>query len=120
MAASMSSAAPAGSRCVLALTPRDCRNGMPDAATLGQGRSNAMISRIAVMGAGAIGSVVGGMLTRAGRDVTLIDQWPAHVVAMQAHGLRLSGTCGEHVVPVKALHLGDAQAIGQPFDAIFL
>src|SRR5579859_1092498 len=79
-----------------------------------------MIKRIAVMGAGAIGSVVGGMLTRAGRDVTLIDQWPAHVVAMQTGGLRLSGTCGEHVVPVKAVQLCDAQALGEPFDAIFL
>ena len=38
-----------------------------------------MITRIGIMGAGAIGSVVGGMLTRAGHDVTLIDQWPAHV-----------------------------------------
>ena len=36
-----------------------------------------MITRIGIMGAGAIGSVVGGMLTRAGHDVTLIDQWPA-------------------------------------------
>jgi 2-dehydropantoate 2-reductase len=79
-----------------------------------------MIKRIAVVGAGAIGSVVGGMLTRAGHDVTLIDQWPAHVVAMQTHGLRLSGTCGDHLVPVNAVHLCDAQAIGQPFDAIFL
>src|SRR5438046_3406564 len=41
-------------------------------------------------------------------------------MAMQAHGLRLSGTCGEHVVPVNAVHLCDAQAIGKPFDAIFL
>src|SRR6202171_4144272 len=79
-----------------------------------------MISRIAVVGAGAIGSVVGGMLPRAGHDVTLIDQWPAHVTAMQTHWLRLSGTCGDHLVPVKAVHLCDAQAIAEPFDAIFL
>jgi len=79
-----------------------------------------MIKRIGIVGAGAIGSVVGGMLTRAGHDVTLIDQWPAHVEAMRTHGLRLSGTCGEHVVPVQALHLCDAQAIAEPFDAIFL
>jgi 2-dehydropantoate 2-reductase len=79
-----------------------------------------MIKRIGIMGAGAIGSVVGGMLTRAGHDVTLIDQWPAHVAAMQAHGLRLSGTCGEHLVPVRAVHLCDAQAIDQAFDAVFL
>jgi 2-dehydropantoate 2-reductase len=72
------------------------------------------------MGAGAIGSVVGGLLTKAGHDVTMIDQWPAHVEAMKQHGLRLSGTCGEHVVPVRALHLYEAQAIRDPFDAIFL
>ena len=61
--------------------------------------------RIGIIGAGAIGSVVGGMLTKAGRDVTLIDQWPEHVASMRGHGLRLSGTCGEHLIPVKAIHL---------------
>jgi 2-dehydropantoate 2-reductase len=76
--------------------------------------------RIAIIGAGAIGSVVGGMLTRAGKDVTLIDQWPAHVEAMRRHGLRLSGTCGEHTVKVKALHIHEAQAITEPFDAVFV
>jgi 2-dehydropantoate 2-reductase len=76
--------------------------------------------RIAIIGAGAIGSVVGGLLTRAGRDVTLIDQWPEHVEAMKRHGLRLSGTCGEHVVPVRALHLHEAQALEAPFDAVFI
>ena len=77
-------------------------------------------TRIGIFGAGAIGSVVGGMLTEAGHDVTLVDQWPAHVDAMKTHGLRLSGTCGERVVPVRALHLFEAQAIGEPFDAVFL
>jgi 2-dehydropantoate 2-reductase len=79
-----------------------------------------MSTRIGIMGAGAIGSVVGGLLTAAGHDVTLIDQWPAHVEAMKANGLRLSGTCGDRVVPVRALHLHEAQAIVEPFDAIFL
>ena len=72
------------------------------------------------MGAGAIGSVVGGRLTEAGQDVTLIDQWPAHVEAMRERGLRLSGTCGDRLVGVRAIHLCDAQAIQQPFEAIFL
>jgi 2-dehydropantoate 2-reductase len=79
-----------------------------------------MATRIGIMGSGAIGSVVGGLLTRAGHDVTLIDQWPAHVDAMKANGLRLSGTCGDHVVKVRALHLYEAQAIEEPFDVIFL
>jgi len=79
-----------------------------------------MIKRIGIMGAGAIGCVVGGMLAKAGRDVTFIDQWPDHVEAMKKVGLRLSGTCGEHLVPVKALHIHELQSVTEPFDAVFL
>jgi 2-dehydropantoate 2-reductase len=79
-----------------------------------------MITRIGIVGAGAIGSVVGGLLTKAGRDVTLIDQWPEHVEAMRAKGLRLSGTCGEHMIPVKAMHIHEVQALRAPFDAVFI
>jgi 2-dehydropantoate 2-reductase len=76
--------------------------------------------RIAIVGAGAIGCVVGGLLTRAGHDVTLIDQWPEHVETMKAKGLRLSGTCGDHVVPVKAMHVHEASLIDEPFEAAFV
>ncbi len=79
-----------------------------------------MIERIGIIGAGAIGCVVGGMLTKAGRDVTLIDQWPEHVEAMKHVGLRLSGTCGEHLVPVKAIHIYELQSVAKPFDAVFV
>ena len=79
-----------------------------------------MINRIAIIGAGAIGCVVGGMLTRAGRDVTLVDQWPEHVETMKTKGLRLNGTCGEHVIPVKALHIHELQSVTKPFDAVFI
>jgi 2-dehydropantoate 2-reductase len=79
-----------------------------------------MIKRIGIMGAGAIGCVVGGMLAKSGRDVTFIDQWPDHVEAMKKIGLRLSGTCGEHLVPVKALHIHELQSVTEPFDAVFL
>src|SRR5688500_15171592 len=76
--------------------------------------------RIGILGAGAIGSIVGGLLTKAGHDVTLIDQWPDHVEAMKRVGLRLSGSCGEHVIAVKALHLHEAQSVDEPFSAVFL
>src|SRR5437879_8598518 len=79
-----------------------------------------MTMRIGIIGAGAIGSVVGGMLTKAGHDVTLIDQWPEHVGTMRKSGLRLSGTCGDHTVRVKALHIYEAQAISEPFDSVFI
>jgi 2-dehydropantoate 2-reductase len=76
--------------------------------------------RIAIIGAGAIGSVVGGMLTKARRDVTLIDQWPEHVEAMRRQGLQLSGSCGDHVIRVKAIHVHELQSVAQPFDAAFV
>src|SRR4030095_5824034 len=79
-----------------------------------------MAMRIGIIGAGAIGSVVGGMLTKAGHDVTLIDQWPEHIETMRKNGLRLSGTCGDHIIRVKALHIFEAQAIAEPFDAVFI
>ena len=79
-----------------------------------------MIERIGIFGAGAIGSVVGGMLTRAGRNVTLIDQWPEHVEAMKARGLRLSGAMGDLTVPVRALHVHELQTVSEPFDAAFV
>jgi 2-dehydropantoate 2-reductase len=44
--------------------------------------------RLGIIGAGAIGSVVGGLLTKAGQDVTFIDQWPDHVEALTRVGLR--------------------------------
>ena len=76
--------------------------------------------RIVIIGAGAIGGVVGGMLSKAGRDVTLVDQWPEHVELMKARGIKLSGTCGEHQVPVKALHIHELQTVEEPFDAAFI
>lgn len=78
------------------------------------------IKRIGIIGAGAIGCVVGGLLTRAGQDVTLIDQWPEHVNAIRKNGLKLSGTCGEHTIKAKALHIHEAQSIREPFDAVFI
>lgn len=76
--------------------------------------------RIGIIGVGAIGGVVGGLLTKAGRDVTLIDQWPEHVEIMKTKGLRLSGTCGDHQIPVNALHIHELQTVEQPFDAVFV
>jgi 2-dehydropantoate 2-reductase len=79
-----------------------------------------VIKRIGIIGAGAIGSVVGGFLTKAGRDVTLIDQWPEHIEAIKTKGLRLSGTPGDFVIPVKALHIHELQGVREPFDAVFI
>jgi 2-dehydropantoate 2-reductase len=57
--------------------------------------------KIAVIGAGAIGSVIGGLLSKAGEDVTLIGRKP-HVDAINQNGLILDGESGETVIQVKA------------------
>ncbi len=61
---------------------------------------------IAVLGTGAIGSCIGADLRKAGHDVLLFDQWPAHVEAMKAHGLRVTmiRSGEEFEVPVQAIH----------------
>ena len=46
------------------------------------------MQKIAVMGAGAVGSYFGGMLARAGADVTLIARG-AHLEALMRDGLFL-------------------------------
>lgn len=57
--------------------------------------------RIAVIGAGAIGSLVGGLLARAGEDVTLVAR-PAHAEAIRGGGLRIRGILGEFTVQPRA------------------
>ena len=51
------------------------------------------MSRIAILGAGAIGSALGACLSRAGQDVTLIGR-PAHMDAVRRDGLRVDGRTG--------------------------
>ena len=58
--------------------------------------------RICVIGAGAMGSVFGGLLARAGNEVVLVDIWPEHVAAVNASGLRLDGVAGELNIRVRA------------------
>lgn len=76
-----------------------------------------MRKHIAIIGAGAVGGYVGGHLTRAGEDVSLVDPWAEHVETMRSHGLNLSGTQGKHCVPVRALHISDVQQlVRKPID----
>lgn len=58
--------------------------------------------RIVVIGAGAIGGAVGGYLTKAGHNVTLVDKVTDHVNEMNRTGLRIEGIRGDIVVPVNA------------------
>ena len=60
-----------------------------------------MLSRVAVVGAGAVGCWFGGRLARAGVPVTFIGR-AAHVEAMRRDGLRLSSATSDEHVPVEA------------------
>jgi 2-dehydropantoate 2-reductase len=79
-----------------------------------------MDQKIAVLGAGSIGSSVGADLTDAGLDVTIIDQWPAHVEVMKEKGLDITMP-GLHLqIPVTAWHLCELAEHVPAFDVIFL
>jgi 2-dehydropantoate 2-reductase len=54
------------------------------------------------VGAGALGSTIGGTLAKAGSDVWLIDQYQAHVEAINAAGLRMLEGTTETIARPKA------------------
>lgn len=66
--------------------------------------------RVCILGAGGLGSVIGGYLAQSGVDVTLIAR-PAHAAAITQDGLRIEGVRGEH-------HIRDnLTAVSNPADA---
>ena len=65
-----------------------------------------MRPKIAFVGAGAVGGYLGGHLARLGHDVTLIDAWPAHVEAIRARGLALTGIEESQNVTVQVRNVG--------------
>lgn len=54
--------------------------------------------KIAVFGAGAMGSVYAGLLAEAGHEVRAVDIWREHVDAINQDGLRVEGASGDRVV----------------------
>lgn len=79
-----------------------------------------MTKRIAILGSGANGTAIGVDLIRAGLDVTLIDQWPAHVEALRASGARIEMPDETIEQAVEAYHLCDVATFTDPFDIVFM
>ena len=71
---------------------------------------------IGVFGAGAIGGVVGGFLSRAGHDVTLIDTWVEHVDQINKNGLIVTNQEASYRCKPKAVHINKLQEIKEQFD----
>lgn len=79
-----------------------------------------MCKKIAILGSGANGTAIGVDLIRAGLDVTLIDQWPAHVEALRANGARIEMPEETLEEAVNAYHLCDVATFTEPFDIVFM
>ncbi|MCM3502553.1 2-dehydropantoate 2-reductase [Microbacterium sp. P26] len=78
------------------------------------------ISSIAVLGTGANGASIGADLIDAGLDPVFIEQWPAHVEAMRAEGLRVHTPAGTRHVHPRVLHLCEVATLRERFDLVLL
>ena len=54
--------------------------------------------KIAVIGAGAMGSIYASFLSKNNNEVLVIDIWEEHLEAIKNNGLRVSGFSGDNVV----------------------
>jgi 2-dehydropantoate 2-reductase len=83
-----------------------------------------MGARIAIIGAGAVGSYAGAHMARAGEDVTFVDPWPENVEAIRTRGLTVSHLrdVPEFTVPARAIHITELQHLSKeaPVDIAFI
>jgi 2-dehydropantoate 2-reductase len=76
--------------------------------------------RIAFVGTGAQGASIGADFALAGLDVTFIEQWPEHVMAIREKGITVNLPKRTINAKVPALHLCQVAEIKEPFDVVFL
>ncbi len=74
-------------------------------------------TKVAVLGAGAMGCLFGGLMAEKGLDVTLIDVWKEHVDAINSKGLKMDGHGGDRYIKIKAT---TDPATLKPVDAIII
>lgn len=75
--------------------------------------------KVAIAGAGAMGSRFGLMLARGGNDVTLIDDWKDHLNAIQEHGLQANYN-GEDVTVKLPVMLQSEVGSDEKFDLVIV
>ena len=75
--------------------------------------------RILIMGAGSMGSAVGGFMAGAGHHVTMIGR-PAHMDAIAARGLRVAGIWGDHCFTGIDTRTGAENLRAGDYDAVFV
>ncbi len=74
-------------------------------------------TKVAVLGAGAMGCLFGGLMAEKGLDVILIDVWKEHVDAINSKGLKMDGHGGDRYIKIKATT--DPSTL-KPVDAIII
>ncbi len=77
-------------------------------------------ARIALVGAGANGGSIAADLIRSGRELTVIEQWPAHVEKMRADGLRVITPEEEIHVRPDVRHLCEVAELRENFDIVLV
>ena len=60
------------------------------------------MEKVAIYGAGSLGTVLGAYMTKNGADVELVNRNKSHVAALNEKGAKITGTV-EMTVPVKAI-----------------
>jgi 2-dehydropantoate 2-reductase len=78
------------------------------------------IGKVAVVGTGANGGSIAADLALAGEDVVLIEQWPAHVETMRAHGITVEMPTQSITTPVRVLHFCEVATLRETFDVVLL
>ena len=72
---------------------------------------------VAVLGAGAMGCLFGGLLAEKGLKVTLIDVWKEHIDAINKNGLKMDGFGGDRFIKINAT--SDPKSIN-PVDVVIV
>ena len=67
--------------------------------------------QVAVLGAGAMGALFGGLLAEAGHAVELLDVSPAQIAQISTHGLRIEDERGERIVSLPILRPEAARTV---------
>ncbi len=69
--------------------------------------------RIIFIGAGAVGSYLGGWLSYSGHDVTLVDLWDEHVETIRRDGLQVEGPHETFVAHPTVYHLHENELLAR-------
>ena len=74
--------------------------------------------KFAIIGAGAMGSIIGGYLRKGGSDVSLVDPYREHINAIRSNGLDIE--CNSHVENIRVKAFASADDVGEVMDVIII